>query len=644
MHQNSRYTLALLCILGAWFPYSIEAQSRKPQLDSLLEVLKKTGNQPTEEVIILRNKIGRLYKQRNLKQALQFAEETLPIAERANSPSNLTNAFALVADLYNLTGDFKMGAFYGDKTAKSMEGLNDSLSLAKKNIVLMSKAGWISSLVAPEERIGYGLKSLEIYTRLKNEAGIANASSELGNAYKNKALYHSKGIAAEDSADFEKARGYFNRAAEYNRKIRNIQQLAYCISLEAMMERQLGFLEKAYRLNRIAIRLYDQEGFLLGAAHPYSEISDIFYAKKRYDSARWYIEKSIALYEQVGYQGNIDEFYSRLSNVYESMGNHKEALAIMKKVNDAREKKYSAETTRSILEIETKYENKLKAEQIRSLMADKLLAEQRISQNRIIFWGSVLFLVLLSGGLFAYLQQRQRMTIQRQSDESQHEKERISQDLHDNIGSQLATVTLCLNRLIRENKVDPSQVSHLRDTLSSTMVELRDTIWAINKQEVSLEELTDKIKNLIWRLSESDSQIKYQLQISGEHLSKKLKPTQAVNAFRILQESIHNSIKHSRASEVIIIIDLQQNERVSINIIDNGTGFDVQSVKSNGNYGLGNMEKRACEIQGEIRIISSHMTGTRILLTFPINETQKLKGKIYTEKSLPTPVPEPNPA
>src|SRR4051812_40543954 len=120
----------ILCLLSA-----VCFGQRKTQLDSLVEVLRRAGNEPTEEVITLRNKIGKLYKQRNLKQALTFAEETLALAASINTPGLLTNSYALAADLANLTGDFKKGAYYANKTATSMTGLSDSLSQAKKYIV-----------------------------------------------------------------------------------------------------------------------------------------------------------------------------------------------------------------------------------------------------------------------------------------------------------------------------------------------------------------------------------------------------------------------------------------------------------------------------------------------------------------------------
>ncbi|HZY82190.1 MAG TPA: histidine kinase [Cyclobacteriaceae bacterium] len=378
------------------------------ELDSLLAILHQKGNEPTEEVVTLRNKIGKLYKQRNLLQALKFAEETIPIAEQAGLPDLLTNAYASAADLSNLTGDFKKGAEYADKSAKSISELSDSLSIAKKYIVLMNKGGWVSPLVSADEKIAFGLKGLGIYTRHGNAPGMATAWTELGNAYRNKALYHPKGGVA-DSADFKQARLYLSKASEYNKGIRNFGQWAYCITLQAMMEKELGFIEKAYRLNKEAIRIYDRQGYLMGAALPVSEVSDTFFRKRRYDSALYYINRSIALYEQVGYKGNIDEFYERQSKIHVALNDYKNALASLEKSKKTREEKYKAETTKSIMDLESKYENKLKEEKILTLTADMALTKEREEQNKIIFWSVALVLISALAGLTAYLKQRQNI-------------------------------------------------------------------------------------------------------------------------------------------------------------------------------------------------------------------------------------------
>jgi tetratricopeptide (TPR) repeat protein len=395
-------------------PYLGTGQQKQTQLDSLLVVLKQTRQLNSEKTIVLRDKIGRLYKQRNLKQAMAFAEETLLLAKKVDSPSALATAYNLAGDLANLTGDFKKGAIYADSTSKALDDASDSLTIAMKYLLLMAKGGWMPLLSSDQEKIAYGNKSLALYTRLKNEEGMAVALTELGTAYKNKAMYHSKGIAADDSMGFKMARDYFKKAEHFYRNQNNKPQLAYAISIRAMMEKQLGFTATAIVLNRMAIRIYDREGCLLSAAFPLSEMADIYHTRGKFDSALFYIDKAIASCEQLGYKANLEDFYNRKAMIYETLHDYKNALINNKKARQTREEKYTLENARFVAEIENSYENKLKEEKILILKAEKELSEEQANEKTVLLSGIILFLVAAVIGLLTYLKQRQKMVSQLQ--------------------------------------------------------------------------------------------------------------------------------------------------------------------------------------------------------------------------------------
>ena len=408
--SNIRLIGLLLCLT----PFGVHGQQKLTQLDTLLIVLNQTNNENSEKTILLRDKIGKLHKQRNLKQAMAFAEETLTLAKRIESPNARATAYYLASDLANLTGDFKTGAVYADSAAKAFDGLSDSLSMAKKYMLLMTKGGWMPVLSSDLERIAYGNKSLALYTQLKNEEGMAVVLCELGTAYKNKAMYRSTGNAAADSLDFEMARDYFKKAEFYERKRNNKPQLAYILSVRALMEKELGNMTTAMTLNRIAIRIYAREGCLLSAAFPLSEMADVYYSEKKFDSALYYIDKAIVFIEQVGFKGGVEDFYDRKAMIYEVMHDYRNALSNTKMARKAREEKYTLETARSVAEIENSYENKLKEEKIHTLNAEKELNEKQSSQRTFLLSGVILFLIAAVIGLLTYLRQRQKIVSQLQ--------------------------------------------------------------------------------------------------------------------------------------------------------------------------------------------------------------------------------------
>lgn len=410
MVRSSSYFLLLLCLAS----FRGNGQQHQTQLDSLLNVLNSTLNENSEQTILLRDKIGRLYKQRNLKQAIPFAEQTLSLAKQITSPNARAVAYNLVGDLANLTGDFKKGAAYADSSAKAFDGLTDSYSMAKKYFLLMIKGGWVPLLTSDEERIANGNKSLALFTQLNKEADMALVLCELGTTFKNKAMYRSKGNAADDAVDFKMARDYFKKAEFYEKKLNNKPQLAYVLSIRAMMEKELGFTATAIAINRNAIDIYAREGCLLGAAVPLSEMADIYYTKKKFDSALRYIDKAIAFSEQLGYKGNVEDFYDRKSMIYEAIHDYKNALLNNKIARQARDEKYTLETARSIAEIENSYENKLREEKIHTLKTEKELSEEQASERMLLLSGIILFLTAAVVGLLTYLKQRQKMVSQLQ--------------------------------------------------------------------------------------------------------------------------------------------------------------------------------------------------------------------------------------
>jgi signal transduction histidine kinase len=200
------------------------------------------------------------------------------------------------------------------------------------------------------------------------------------------------------------------------------------------------------------------------------------------------------------------------------------------------------------------------------------------------------------------------------------EKERIAQDLHDNIGSKLVSLSLGLNNIVKEYEIEPDKAEIIYNNVNTTVLELRDTIWAIQKEGITITEFCDKIKNLIWRLRQNNGSVQYDLSIKTELPDCILKPTQAINLYRIVQEAIANSQKHSGASSVIVQICHEKGRAFSIKVEDNGKGFVLSNLQSYESYGLKNMKARAAEIKASFQILSSEGEGTRVLASLSLTD------------------------
>ncbi|MEO7046356.1 MAG: ATP-binding protein [Ferruginibacter sp.] len=198
----------------------------------------------------------------------------------------------------------------------------------------------------------------------------------------------------------------------------------------------------------------------------------------------------------------------------------------------------------------------------------------------------------------------------------QKERERISRDLHDNIGAYANAILY--NTELLENEENSSMKSKLmgdlkfasKDIISS----LRETIWAFKKDHYSAEECLIRIKNFTQALSRYYPKINFK--ISGEPpLNSVLPSAVALNLVRIVQEAITNAIKHAAASAININNDVKENEWKLI-ITDTGNGFDAEKLSAEGN-GLQNMQQRAKDADFGFKITSCDL-GTCIEVSIKI--------------------------
>ncbi len=199
----------------------------------------------------------------------------------------------------------------------------------------------------------------------------------------------------------------------------------------------------------------------------------------------------------------------------------------------------------------------------------------------------------------------------------QQERERISRDLHDNVGTQLSLisnniewVTHPLKEIGEKEKNEKLQFAN--DTARDIIATLRETIWALNKQQIPLEEFSDKLKSFVQKQLSQYPQmaLAYNEDISETVI---LGPSEALNLFRICQEAVANALKYSGANT--LTINVQSRGHYQVGITDNGKGFDINSVDPSVQNGLENMRYRAEDIGCTLAINTAPGTGTEIVIT-----------------------------
>lgn len=198
------------------------------------------------------------------------------------------------------------------------------------------------------------------------------------------------------------------------------------------------------------------------------------------------------------------------------------------------------------------------------------------------------------------------------------EKERISRDLHDSVGSQLTIVTTSLDNavyLAEKQKLNVEKIEKINENVREAVQSLRDTIWVTHLEKIIFADLEKRLKGYL--LKAITDSLRFSIDFEGIDPTVELSSAQAINLFRVLQESVQNIIKHASATEILIKC-WQENNQIYFVVNDNGKGFDVANFRKSESYGLENMKNRIEEIGGNFEVKSEIAKGTKIKFSFPL--------------------------
>lgn len=195
------------------------------------------------------------------------------------------------------------------------------------------------------------------------------------------------------------------------------------------------------------------------------------------------------------------------------------------------------------------------------------------------------------------------------------ERERISRDLHDSLGAYANAVLYNTELLQKEKELSEREtlIKELRFASKDIITSLRETIWALKKDNFKAEDCLLRIRNFIQPFNRYFPHIVFRTE--GEApIGMMLHYTKALHLVRIVQEAVSNAIKHAEASNILVLSEVV-NSRWTITVTDDGKGFDyTHAAEQEGGNGLGNILQRAVEADFEAKISSEEGKGTIVTI------------------------------
>lgn len=329
--------------------------------------------------------------------------------------------------------------------------------------------------------------------------------------------------------------------------------------------------------------------------------------------------------------------YENFAECYKKLGDYKNAFFYHEKYQIYNDSLNFTTQNIAISDLDKKYQTAEKEKKI-------LEIQNKNKEQRKLIIGTLLFILLF--GIIALLvlknaQKKQKLANQEKEIEKQknlnllkeqelgiinamiegQEKERkqIAEDLHDNIGSVLATLKLHFENLkINRKKKEFDQKKLFDKTenlIDETYKKVRNIAHAKNAGVIANVGLLNAIELMAEKISAAD---KIEIEVIHFGLDQRLKNSLEINIFRIIQELITNVIKHAEASNASINISLYD-EVLNVIIEDNGKGFIPQKNKKDNGMGLNSIKTRITHLKGTFEIDSTLDKGTTVIINVPVN-------------------------
>ncbi|WP_338224824.1 sensor histidine kinase [Algoriphagus confluentis] len=506
------------------------------------------------------------------EKAMLYGQKALESARAVGDSNRMAYSYADISIVYHDMEQYDKGVEFSKKGLEILGKYSDPSPQVKAftlNAVGINFDDWNQ----PDSALYFHYQVLDLYPQM-DSSSFTNTFNNIGNTL----LKQGKFIEAKEWIDISlyyntKSGDKYKIASNYN----NLATIAY----------NIGDFSKAETL--------------MDSTYKYVVLSESREKLRDY------------LYDQFRFQ--------------QKKGDLEQAISYLERYSELKDSIFKEDRVRMIGEIQTLYEVEAKERELAESRA--ALAEEEVkskSRNVLLLILLLGFLIVLGTSFFIYYQQKnknrhleQEAKLQAVFAEQETQKRlndqrnRIAAELHDNIGAQLTFIVSSLNHLKFADfgkEVLGKKIDQISDFTVETVNELRDTIWAMNKDAISLEDLQLRLAGLIQKAKDFCPQVNFELKMDeGLDTQIQLNSLEGINLYRIAQEALNNAIKYAEAERIEIFIAQNGKNQIILSVMDNGKGFDEHSLESNG---MSTMRSRAERIGKELKVETQPGSGTLV--------------------------------
>jgi signal transduction histidine kinase len=554
------------------------AFSQSKYLDSLHQLLQ--GQKEDSNKINLLTAIGTTNLYNNPETALAYAHKALILSTKLQYLPGLMNSGFILSSSYTTLGNYPLAIDYGYKT----------LTLAKKSRQPLQIIWANAQLAQCYFYLGDYKTSLQFD---RNILAVVQKYFPDSAAF----VYSDLSKIFERTGHPDSALIYANKCYDQIKKwqYQNWYTVIYPVLGNAYAS--VKKYDSALYYLRMGIPICTIKENTTDLIDIYNSIANIYYILHNNDSVIHYAKNIVALKTTFSYPNGLLRAAEQLTEIYGSLNEPDSTLKYLRIASGIKDSLFNRDKTIAIQNIAYKEQEKQKA------IEDAQLRLK--NQFTLYFVIALCAIVLITGYVLFRL---------RRSKQLQNMRNSIANDLHDDIGSTLSSISI-LNELAKSKA--PGAIPLLNSIGESTVTiqeNMNDIVWAVNPGNDAFANVLQRMNQFAFEILDARN-VETIIQNDDAVKNIRLTMVQRKNLYLFFKEVINNIAKHANAKKVMIQIHKKHNFLEMI-IEDDGKGFNtIEVFHSNG---MNTLKKRAIELNAVYTLSSKINSGTQVKLSFKI--------------------------
>lgn len=531
-------------------------------------------------------------------------------------------------DTDNLEFDFRYGQILYESNDEEnalevfLNGF-DKLNSNQHSLLYLKYTNFLSKIFANSQNIDKAIQYNKL--ALNNALFNKDTANILKGYVRNGSFYFAKD-------DLDSAKYFFRRVQYFKVTPKTEDRISNAYNNLGVIASYENNFDLAKHYAKEALKIKEKIQDTIGIARLNVNLGNLYHFQNNYNSAIQNYEDALhfIVKDSSLIALNIKKtIYDNLSVSYDSLKDYSKAYNYLAQAYEISKKLNDENLAQGLAEVDAKY-NIAREEQKTEVEKGKVFKAQVLFYGLAFFTLTFLIIAFIFYKNYKLKQQNkleqvandtQTRIINATIDAKEKERKNIAEILHDSVSALLSSANLHLQASKSQlNGTAPPEIDKAQEIVHEASVKIRDLSHTLISSVLMKFGLAFAVHDLCEKYSNSQLTL-----MSDDNGIKRYNQKFEIKIYHIIEELINNIIKHSKAKNASIILAERNGDKLIIQIIDDGNGFDIKKARNKKGLGLSHIDARVKVMKGVFNINSKQGEGTSIFISVPIYQSKILE-------------------